>query len=187
MGMMGGMAGGLANGAAFDIMTVAVGTKKADSPRLGTFPAIKPFDPKDVVNYNSPRTFSLAMGMMMSWTINGRVFNDNNMMEVAPDEKVLLNTTEAWEWINNGPIPHPMHIHNVQFQVLQRQGGIAGSDDRSRPACRYGLEGHRRGRPGERVRVATRFAPYAGLYMYHCHILEHEDMTMMRNNEIVKK
>ena len=35
--------------------------------------------------------------------------------------------------------------------------------------------------PGEKVKVAMNFAPYAGMYMYHCHILEHEDMTMMRN------
>jgi FtsP/CotA-like multicopper oxidase with cupredoxin domain len=35
--------------------------------------------------------------------------------------------------------------------------------------------------PGERVKIAMRFGPYAGMYMYHCHILEHEDMTMMRN------
>jgi FtsP/CotA-like multicopper oxidase with cupredoxin domain len=35
--------------------------------------------------------------------------------------------------------------------------------------------------PGERVKIAMTFSPHAGMYMYHCHILEHEDMTMMRN------
>ncbi len=39
--------------------------------------------------------------------------------------------------------------------------------------------------PGERVKVAMKFAPYTGMYMYHCHILEHEDMTMMRNYMIM--
>jgi FtsP/CotA-like multicopper oxidase with cupredoxin domain len=53
----------------------------------------------------------------MVWTINGRVFE---MMEVAEDEMVHLHETMAWEWINNSPIPHPMHMHNIQFQVVQR-------------------------------------------------------------------
>jgi suppressor of ftsI/bilirubin oxidase len=35
--------------------------------------------------------------------------------------------------------------------------------------------------PGERVKIMMRFTHYTGMYMYHCHILEHEDMTMMRN------
>jgi blue copper oxidase len=39
--------------------------------------------------------------------------------------------------------------------------------------------------PGEKVRVAMHFVPYTGMYMYHCHILEHEDMTMMRNYMIM--
>jgi FtsP/CotA-like multicopper oxidase with cupredoxin domain len=53
----------------------------------------------------------------MVWTINGRVYE---MMGVAEDEIVYLNTPMAWEWINNSPIPHPMHIHSVQFQVVER-------------------------------------------------------------------
>jgi FtsP/CotA-like multicopper oxidase with cupredoxin domain len=39
--------------------------------------------------------------------------------------------------------------------------------------------------PGERVKIAMNFGSYAGMYMYHCHILEHEDMTMMRNYMIM--
>ena len=39
--------------------------------------------------------------------------------------------------------------------------------------------------PSERVEVAMQFSPYSGMYMYHCHILEHEDMTMMRNYMIM--
>ena len=39
--------------------------------------------------------------------------------------------------------------------------------------------------PGERVKIAMMFGPHAGMYMYHCHILEHEDMTMMRNYMIM--
>ena len=60
----------------------------------------------------------------MVWTINGRVYE---MEGVADDEMVTLDEPIAWEWINNSPIPHPMHIHNVQFQVVQRSGSPASS------------------------------------------------------------
>ena len=117
MGMMGGMAG-IANGAAFDILTVNVGKKATTKPVLGPLPALSVrYDASNVPNYNTPRPFMLSMGHMMTWTINGRVFE---MEAVAEDEKVNRDETMAWEWINNSPIPHPMHIHNVQFQVVQR-------------------------------------------------------------------
>jgi FtsP/CotA-like multicopper oxidase with cupredoxin domain len=118
--------------------------------------------------------------MGMVWTMNGRVFED---MAVAPDEVFPANQPLAWEWINASPIPHPMHIHTIQFQVL-------GRDPSAVPA---GYASVRDGFvddgwhdtvlvwPGERVRVGMQFGPYTGRYMYHCHILEHEDMTMMRN------
>ena len=60
----------------------------------------------------------------MTWTINGRVFE---MEAVAEDEKVNIDEIMAWEWINNSPIPHPMHIHNVQFQVVQRTASLVVS------------------------------------------------------------
>ena len=46
------------------------------------------------------------------------------MMECAEDEMVYCDETMAWEWINNSPIPHPMHMHNIQFQVVQRTPSI---------------------------------------------------------------
>ena len=93
----------------------------------------------------------------------------------------------AWEWINNSPIPHPMHIHNVQFQVVKRTTpSVASSYAHRKPGLRrQRLEGHGLVWPGERVKIAMRFGPDTGMYMYHCHILEHEDMTMMRNYMIM--
>ncbi len=121
----------------------------------------------------------------MVWTINGRVYE---MMGAAEDEMVWVNETMAWEWINNSPIPHPMHIHNVQFQVLSRTG--TGTTSTSYATVNQGLvdSGWKDTVlvwPGERVKVAMNFGKYAGMYMYHCHILEHEDMTMMRNYMIM--
>jgi FtsP/CotA-like multicopper oxidase with cupredoxin domain len=80
-----------------------------------------------------------------------------------------------------------MHIHNVQFQVLERS---AASTPGSYSTVNQGLidSGWKDTVlvwPGERVKTAMTFGPHAGMYMYHCHILEHEDMTMMRNLMVV--
>ncbi|MFN7985183.1 MAG: multicopper oxidase domain-containing protein [Vicinamibacterales bacterium] len=75
---------------------------------------------------------------------------------------------------------HPMHMHGRQFRVLSRSGADTN-------ALRSGI--HDQGwtdtvvvLPGETVRVQVTFSDYAGLFLYHCHILEHEDMGMMRTS-----
>jgi FtsP/CotA-like multicopper oxidase with cupredoxin domain len=125
MGGGGGMMGsGLAMGAAFDILKVNVGRKTTARPVLGPLPPLSVrYDASNVPNYAAPRPFTLDMSMM-TWTINGRVFE---MMEVAEDEMVHVHDTMAWEWINNTPIPHPMHMHNIQFQVVERTASSASS------------------------------------------------------------
>lgn len=145
-------------------------------------------DEAQAVNRSNPRTFELTMGMGMQWQINGKKFN---LTAVDPNEKVKLGDLEIWEFINNsahmGAMPHPMHIHGLQFQVLGRE---------SAPNFRLGNEAIHEGSvdqgwhdttlvlPGERVRVLLKFEDFEGLYMYHCHILEHEDMGMMRNYQV---
>jgi len=82
-----------------------------------------------------------------------------------------------------------MHMHAVQFKVIERVV--------DNPRIASGYENIRDGYvddgwmdtvltwPGERVRVLVKFDHYAGLYLYHCHNLEHEDGGMMRNFEIM--
>lgn len=186
MGGGGGMGGGgmmgssLANGAAFNILTVSVGRKASSKPVLGTLPALtQQFDAGNVANFNSPVPFVLAMQMGMTWTINGRVYEE---MAVADDEMVYKDSPIAWEWINSSPIPHPMHIHNVMFQVVQRISPNTSSYSTvNQGFIDSGWKDTVIVWPGERVKIAMSFGPHTGMYMYHCHILEHEDMTMMRN------
>jgi FtsP/CotA-like multicopper oxidase with cupredoxin domain len=95
-----------------------------------------------------------------------------------------MNSLEIWEFINEGggmgmmggmDMPHPIHLHGMQFQVLQRRGVAHGG---------YVDQGWKDTvllMPGEAVRLLVRFGDYPGLYLYHCHNLEHEDMGMMRN------
>ena len=139
-----------------------------------------------MVNRKNPRRFHLVM-RHMAWTINGRTFR---MQEVAPDEKVRLNTLEVWEFINEGGgmgmmggmnMPHPMHLHGMQFQVLERRGV------RHEGYVDEGWKDTVLLMPGERIRLLVRFGDYPGLFLYHCHNLEHEDMGMMRNYLIENK
>ena len=181
-GMGGGMMGsGLANGASFNILTVNVGRKATATPALGPLPEItQRYSASNVANFNSPVPFTLAMQMRMTWTINGRVYDP---MDVAEDEMVYRDVPIAWEWINNSPIPHPMHIHNVMFQVVKRTppSSMGSYNTVNQGFVDIGWKDTVIVWPGEKVKIAMSFGPHMGMYMYHCHILEHEDMTMMRN------
>jgi FtsP/CotA-like multicopper oxidase with cupredoxin domain len=179
------MGSGLANGAAFDIATVNVGRKATVKPVLGPLPPLAEIlDAGKVMNSNTPVPFTLDMRMMV-WTINGRVFDMNSCMPGYPcpeDEMVTLDEPIAWEWINNSPIPHPMHIHSVQFQVVQRTSpGTSSYATVNQGFVDTGWKDTVSVWPGERVKIAMKFSHYSGMYMYHCHILEHEVMGMMRN------
>jgi FtsP/CotA-like multicopper oxidase with cupredoxin domain len=182
----GGGMGGLGPGAAFNVLTVNVSKKASARPALNAAampPLSVRYDAGNVPNFAAPRPFALDM-RMMEWTINGRVFD---MMAVAEDEMVHNHETLAWEWINNTPIPHPMHMHNVMFQVVGRNTANvpSGYATINQGLVDSGWKDTVLVWPGERVKVAMTFGPHAGMYMYHCHILEHEDMTMMRNYMIM--
>jgi spore coat protein A len=103
-----------------------------------------------------------------------------------------LDTTEVWSFANRSGITHPMHMHLVMFQVLDRQafddvGGLIvpiGSPVPP-PAHEAGWKDTVQVGPNEIVRVIARFDDYTGLFAYHCHILEHEDHEMMREFQVV--
>ena len=184
-GMMGGgmmgSGGSLPNGAGFPIFRVRVNrretAKMALPERLST---ITPFRASDALNSGNPRRFHLVM-RHMNWTINGRTFGID---AVANDEKVRMNTIEQWEFINEGGgmgmmgvmnMPHPIHLHGKQFQVVEREGVThAGYVDEGWKDTVLLM-------PGERIKLLVKFEDHPGLFLYHCHNLEHEDMGMMRN------
>jgi len=190
-GMMGGMMMGggnaaLPHGAEFTILRIKVDREIKDSTTLPErLSAIQRYRLDDAINHQNPRAFGVAMQRMMTWTINGRVFEMNG---VANDEIVKLNTLEAWEFVNQtnsmDQMVHPMHIHGVQFQVVERQ--IAPQFQSVWETVRAGYvdEGWKDTVtlwPGERVKLLMRFEDFPGMYLYHCHNLEHEDQGLMRN------
>jgi spore coat protein A len=108
---------------------------------------------------------------------------------------VAEGATEVWHFLNLTKSTHPMHVHLVQFQAIARDlydvSGLDGKTFATRSPLRFkrrlelaanelGPKDTIRVNPGERVSVAMTFQGYAGRYMYHCHMLEHEDMDMMR-------
>jgi blue copper oxidase len=140
-----------------------------------------PYRVEDAVNRNAPRRITLGMRPMMGFTLNGRVFEID---VIAEDEKIPFETLEVWEMTNQTMVAHPMHIHNVQFNVVGRESYMPGNNLNSSTGDGFVDTGWKDTvliRPGERVRLLVKFNTYRGMYMYHCHILDHEDMGMMRN------
>jgi len=143
--------------------------------------------PRVAVNFGRPKVFELTMGMMV-WGINGRSFE---MLAASPLETVKLGTHEVWEFRNDAAtgmmgmtMPHSMHVHGVQFRVIGRTVASGASGDYDTVKAGFVDEGWKDTvlvMPGERVRILLGFADYPGLFLYHCHMLEHEDTGLMRN------
>jgi FtsP/CotA-like multicopper oxidase with cupredoxin domain len=107
--------------------------------------------------------------------INGKLYDMHRI-----DFSVPFGKTERWRFRTNGNAPHPVHVHGASFQVVSRTGGRnrlypweAGWKDTVLLEDR------------ETVEVLVRFDAYKGVYLMHCHKLEHEDMGMMSNFEVV--
>jgi len=84
----------------------------------------------------------------------------------------------VWELHNFTEDAHPIHIHEVQFQVVNRQP-VAGGAARDPEPSERGYKDTVIAYPGEITRVKALF-DRAGLFVWHCHIVEHEDNEMMR-------
>ena len=143
-------------------------------------------------NPNQPRSIKISM-MRMKWLLNGREFE---MTAASPEETVKMNTMQVIEFDNGytqtmgmmSGLPHPMHIHGQQFQIIER---VIREDRRkdyetvNKGFVDDGWKDVVLVMPGEKVTLLKRFDDYKGLFLYHCHNLEHEEMGMMRNFNVV--
>jgi FtsP/CotA-like multicopper oxidase with cupredoxin domain len=105
------------------------------------------------------------------WQINNQPYDPAGSL-AAP----RLGTVELWRFTTD--FHHPVHVHLGHFQVLSRSG-------RDPDPWEGGWKDTVDVRPYETVEVLVRFAGYRGRYMLHCHNLEHEDMAMMANFDVV--
>jgi spore coat protein A, manganese oxidase len=108
----------------------------------------------------------------------------------------VLGTTEIWELVNLTDDVHPIHLHMVKFQILDRRrfdafqyltaqtlrfvgpGVVAEANE-------MGWKDTVRANPKTVTRIIVPFEGYSGRFVWHCHILEHEDNEMMRPYEIL--
>jgi spore coat protein A, manganese oxidase len=111
-------------------------------------------------------------------------------------EQPRLNTTEIWEFVNLTEDTHPMHLHLVRFQILDRHSfDVFAYQVRQQlrflsPAAppapnELGWKDTVQCPPGTITRIIVHFEGYPGKYLYHCHILEHESNDMMRPFEVL--
>ena len=111
-------------------------------------------------------------------------------------EKPVLGTTEIWEFLNLTEDAHPIHLHLVRFQILDRRPlepsayiydhKIVYTAEAVPPeANETGWKDTVRVSPGAATRIIVKFEGYTGRYVWHCHILEHEDNEMMRPYQII--
>ncbi|MCB0036483.1 MAG: multicopper oxidase domain-containing protein [Anaerolineales bacterium] len=157
------------------------GSGRFDVLRLNIQPAVTPSSPLPQqlntidrfsrTEIDHVRQFDLgAANPLTDLNINGRLMN---MMQI--NEVVHINDVERWQIRNLTGRPHPFHIHDTQFLVLDRDGRLPPPNER-------GWKDTVLIHPGETVNLVMQFTEYADPtvpYMYHCHILEHEDAGMM--------
>ena len=169
------------NGTAVDIMRFDVTTAMTDDITLyktltDNAEITKRLEPSLADNAGNERKFVMTMQMgiggmnagVVPFVINGKAFDANRI-----DEFIDANTTEIWSLKNDSPMAHPFHAHAVQYQILDRDGVPASGVD-------LGWKDTFLVQPDETVRIIGKFEPInQGDYMYHCHILEHEDAGMM--------
>lgn len=120
---------------------------------------------------NLPVTKKVELfGMMDMVEINGKKF-DPERIDLTQQQGV----TEVWEIYNKpdmmGGMIHPFHIHGTQFKIISRDGKAPPENER-------GWKDSISIQPDETVKIAIQFK-HKGVYMFHCHILEHEDNGMM--------
>lgn len=154
----------------FDLLEIRGADEVADS---GSLPeALVEMDTPAEVDATTTRSFSLSNGR-----INGRTMDMGRI-----DEVVEVGTTEIWEITNDHGTPHSFHPHMIHFAVLDVDGEAP-------PPHLQGWKDTVYVSPGSTIRVIARFEDYADPetpYMFHCHVLSHEDHGMMGQFVVVE-
>ncbi len=193
MGRRGGMMSGnaLPAGGDYPVLKIKIAKKASNNDALPTrLTPIKSLQTKDAANSDNPRTIKLSM-RHMSALLNGRSYKMN---DIRPDEVIPVNTLQLMAFDNgfggrrgmgmSMDMPHPMHLHGEQFQIIKREVSPGHQDAYAtieKGLVDGGWHDTTLVMPGEKVTFLKPFNDFKGLFMYHCHNLEHEDMGMMRD------
>ncbi|SEQ33984.1 multicopper oxidase family protein [Nitrosomonas ureae] len=206
MGGMGGrgrmgMMGQAGQHEALSIATFRIAERTSDSPKLPD--RLIPMQRWTASHVTQPdKTVPIAIGMRhMSFQLNGRTFEMENYQEI---EKIPVNSLQRIRIFHESGMgmgrmgggmrgggmgmmmsqPHPIHIHGQQFQIVSRTQTNSQSSAYNTIKDGFINNGWKDTVlvwPGEEIEIIKPFQDHAGLFLYHCHNLEHEDMGMMRN------
>lgn len=167
------------NGSDFELLNLTIGAPTAN-PVTAIPSSLVSFTPYNTADMDVARTLvfdtlrllptntpSLAEG---PFGINNATFDMDSINIEIP-----LNSTEIWTLVNRTHIAHPFHIHDIQFNVIEK-GGITP------PITEQGWKDVILVMPHDSVKFITKFITFSDTmvpYMYHCHLLHHEDDGMM--------
>ena len=122
------------------------------------------------------RSLTIQAPNMMQNGVTGLFeFNEQSFDMNVINQTVQLGDTEIWEIFNMSMVGHPFHIHDVQFYILDRNGVLPAENERGRKDVVWIAQ-------METVRFIAKFEDFANNevpYMYHCHMLQHEDEGLM--------
>jgi blue copper oxidase len=124
-------------------------------------------------NVNATRTVRFTADSLM--VMDGPFyFNDSTFNMMRIDYQIPVNSIEIWKLVNETMVAHPFHIHDVQFYILDRSGSPPAPEESGRKDVVLVP-------PGDSLMFITKFEDFTDTipYMYHCHILMHEDDGMM--------
>jgi FtsP/CotA-like multicopper oxidase with cupredoxin domain len=149
----------------FDVTSTATDTSTLPT----TLATINKIDPKSAT---VSRTWTLDSSNG-TWMLNNQPYDPNRI-----DAQVKLGSTEVWTFENHSGEYHPIHVHDVEFQVVNEDRGAP-------PAYDAGWKDVFLVKPWSSVQVVTTFNDNLGTYVIHCHNLEHEDHSMMAQFQVV--
>lgn len=199
-GGMGMMMDGLAQGETFPIVKFHIAKKISESPKLPeALVKMRRLTEHDAANPGQPIPIAISM-QHMAPQLNGRSFEMHEVMDI---ERIPVNTIQKIRITNDHgsmaggmrggaggmgmmmSMAHPIHLHGQQYQILSRtlknQESAAGYATVKDGFIASGWKDTVLVMPGEEVEIIKPFEDYTGLFLYHCHNLEHEDLGMMRN------
>jgi FtsP/CotA-like multicopper oxidase with cupredoxin domain len=127
----------------------------------------------------------------MLGSVDGEGHGTHQMWADPVTENPNVGDTELWEFYNFTADAHPMHVHEVAFEVVNRQALVTNGEGETEPPARLvgeprppepwetGFKDTVIAYPGEVTRIRAQFST-PGQFVWHCHIVEHEDNEMMR-------
>jgi len=179
---------------AFQVMQFRVGPAK--SPDTSSLPAMLRPVPKTP---ESAAVKTRPLALIENMTLKGESMSmllNNTPWHMPVTENPELDSVEIWSFINTTDDSHPIHLHLVRFQILDRRrfepffyqtrGEVRYTGPVTPPAPEEaGWKDTVRADPKMVTRIIVRFEGYLGRYVWHCHVLEHEDNEMMRPYDVI--